>query len=106
MCISKETDNDETLNFKELSIKDSKEVEILGITLDRNVNFHTHIKNICIKAEQKLYVLLKSSPYLDQRMKVKKSSLDKSMIKSQCNYCPLVPMFYSMQSNNLINTVH
>ena len=46
MRIGKEIDDAETLNFNGLAIKNSKEVEILGITLDRNMNFHTHTKNI------------------------------------------------------------
>ena len=103
MCIGQKIDHAETLNFNNLAIKNSKEVEILGITLDRNMNFHTHIKNICRKAGQKLSALLRISPYLDQRKKV---LLYKSMIKSQFNYCPLVWMFCSRQSNNLINKVH
>ena len=90
MCIGQKIDDAETLNFNNFAIKNSKEVEILGITLDRNMNFHTHIKNICRKAGQKLSVLLYK--YV--------------MIKSRFNYCPLVWMFCSRQSNNLINKVH
>ena len=41
------------------------------------MNFHTRIKNICLKADQKLSPLLKISPYLDQGKKV---LLYKSMI--------------------------
>ena len=78
-------------------------MKIVGTTLDRNMNFHTHIKNICRKARHKLSALLRISLYLDQRKKV---LLNKSMIKSQFNYCPLVWMFCSRQSNNLINKVH
>ena len=52
MCIGQKTDDAETLNFNDLTRKNSKEVEILGITLDRNMNWHTHIKNICRKAGQ------------------------------------------------------
>ena len=103
MYMGQKTDDAETLNFNDLAIKNSKEVEILGITLDRNMNFHTHIKNICRKAGQKLSALLRISPYLDQGTKV---LLCKSMIKSQFNCCPLVWMFCSRQSNNLINKVH
>ena len=41
-----------------LNLKNCKEVEVLGITIDRNLNFKGHIKNICRKAGQKvLYVL-------------------------------------------------
>ena len=67
MCIGQKIDDAETLNFNNLAIKNSKEVEILGITLDRNINFHIHIKNISIKADQKLSVLLKISLYLNQK---------------------------------------
>ena len=51
----------ETLNFSNFAIK-IVEVEILGITSDRNMNFHIRIKNICRKAGQKLSVLLRISP--------------------------------------------
>ena len=62
MCIDNKIDNAETLNFNDLTIKNIKEVEVLGITLYRNMNFHTHIKNICRKAGQKLSTLLRISP--------------------------------------------
>ena len=44
MCMGQKIDDAENLNFNNVAIKNSKEVEILGITLDRNMNFHTHIK--------------------------------------------------------------
>ena len=50
MCIGQKIDDIETLNFNNLAIKNSKEVEILRIALDRKINFHTHIKSICRKA--------------------------------------------------------
>ena len=65
-------------------------MEILGITLDRNMNFHTHIKDLCRKAGQKLSTLLRIIPYLDQGKRV---LLYTSMIKSQFNFCQLVWMF-------------
>ena len=78
-------------------------MKILGITLDRNLGFNTHAKNICRKAGQKLRALLRISPYLVQG---KKGLLYKSMKKSQFNYCLLVWMYCSRQSNNLMNRVH
>ena len=78
-------------------------MEILAITLNESMGFNNHIKNIHRKADHKLIALLRISPYLDQGKKV---LLYKSMIKSQFNYCPLVWMFCSRQSNNLINRVH
>ena len=58
MCIGQNIDDAETLNFNNLAIKNSKEVEILGITLDRYKNSYTHFKNTCRKAGQKLSALL------------------------------------------------
>ena len=40
----------------------SKEVEILGIKIDRKLSFHQHIKNISKKAGQELNTLLRISP--------------------------------------------
>ena len=37
-------------------------MEILGITLDRNMNFHTGIKDICRRAGQKRGTLLRINP--------------------------------------------
>ena len=87
MCLGKDIGDTETLSFIDLALKNSKQVEILGITLDRSMGFNTHIKNICRKAGQKLSALLRISPYLDQGKKV---LLYKSMTKSQFNYCLLV----------------
>ena len=70
MCIGKEIDDAETLNFNDLAIKSSKEVEILEITIDRNMNFHIHVENIFRKVRQRLSALLRISPYLDQGKKV------------------------------------
>ena len=43
MYIGKEIDDGETLIFNNLAIETSKEVEIIAITLDKNMNFHAHI---------------------------------------------------------------
>ena len=55
----------ETLSFNDLALKSSKEIGTLGIKLDRNMAFNTHIKNICRKAGQRLSALLGISSYLD-----------------------------------------
>ena len=103
MCLGKNLDDNEVLNFNNLIIKSSKEVEISGIKIDNNLNFNNHIKSICRKAGQKLSALLRISSNLNMKQE---KLLYKSMIKSQFNYCPLVWMFCSRQSNNLINKIH
>ena len=90
MCIGKNVTDSELLNFNDLIFKNCREVEILGITLDRKLNFRSHIKKLCRKVGQKLSDLIRISSYIDTN---KKSSLYKSMIKSQFTCCPLVWMF-------------
>ena len=65
MCIGKNVSDSELLNLNDLNLKNCKEVEILGITLDRNLNFKRHIKNICRKAGQKLSALLRISSHIN-----------------------------------------
>ena len=62
ICLGKDIDDIETLNFNDLASRNSKEVGILGITLDRSMGFNTHIKSIYKKAGQKLSALLRISP--------------------------------------------
>ena len=90
MCIGKNVTDSKLLNFNDLIFKNCREVEILGFTLDRKLNFRSHIKKLCRKVGQKLSDLIRISSYIDTN---KKSSLYKSMIKSQFTCCPLVWMF-------------
>ena len=61
MCIAKNVSDSELLNLNDLNLKNCKEVEILGIAVDRNLNFKGHIKNICRRVGQKLSALLRIS---------------------------------------------
>ena len=42
--IDKNVSDSELLNLNDLNFKNCKEVEVLGITVDRNLNFKGHIK--------------------------------------------------------------
>ena len=93
----------ELLNFSDQIFRNCREADILGITLDRNLNFRSHIKKLCTKVSHKLRALLRVSPYIDTN---KSALLYKSMIKSQFPYCPLAWMFCRRQSNKMIYKVH
>ena len=77
MCLGKNLDDNEVLNFNELTVKSSKEVEILGIKIDNNLNFNNHIKSICRKAGQKLSALLRISSNLSTKQKKLYKSISK-----------------------------
>ena len=40
-----------------LSVKSGKEVKLLGVTIDNDLNFKSHIKSLCQKANQKISAL-------------------------------------------------
>ena len=69
MFLGQKLDDNEVLKFNNLTIKGSKEVEILGIKIDNNLNFNNHIKSICRKAGQKLSALLRISSNLSMKQK-------------------------------------
>ena len=58
---------------------------------------------MCNKSGQKLNALSRITTFLN---KDKKSIIFNAMIKSQFSYCPIIWMFSSRRSNNLINKVH
>ena len=87
MCIGKNVTDSELLNFNDLILKNFREVKILSITLDRNLNFRYHMKKLCREVGQKLRALIRVSSYIDTN---KKALLYKSMIKSHFTYCLLV----------------
>ena len=46
-------------SFKNTIIKNATEEKVLGIVIDNNLNFKSHMKKICEKANQKLSALAK-----------------------------------------------
>ena len=98
MSIGKDTRDEDVFYYDNLTLKNSNEEEILGVTIDRKLTFHQHIKKMCRKAGQKLSALLRLSPYLDTN---KRKTIYTTMVKSQLNYCSLVWMFCPRRSNNI-----
>ena len=96
--MEKSLNDNEVLNVNNLIIKICKEVEILGIKINNNLNFNNHIKSFCRKAGQKLNALLRISSNLNMKQK---RLLYKSMIKYQFNYCSLVDVLLkTIQQSN------
>ena len=102
MCLGKDTRN-ETFIFRGLVMKNSKEQKILGVTIDNKLTFKSHIKNLCKKASQKIGALSRLSNHLNDSQK---RLILNSIVKSQFSYFPLVWMFCSRTSNNMINKAH
>ena len=46
------------------SIKSNKEVKLLGVTIDKDLNFNSHVRIFCRQANQKINALLRIRNYL------------------------------------------
>ena len=64
MCIGRNTTNDK-FEFDNFLLENSKEEDVLGLTIDNKLKFDSHIKNICRKVGQKLSTLLRITNYLN-----------------------------------------
>ena len=81
-------------------LPNSCEEKILAVIIDNELNFDPYIRSMCKKAAQKLGVLNRVSSLLDPE---KKKLVFNAAIKSHFSYSPLIWMFSSRRSNNMIN---
>ena len=79
-----------SLEIESVTIKESDKVELLGITIDKALNFKKHIENLCRIAQYKLHALRRIRKYLTLD---KAKLLGHTCINSQFNYAPLIWMF-------------
>ena len=91
------------IDFDTEHIKNATSAKLLGITIDCELKFDVHMKNLCNKASLKLHALSRVSQSMSSN-KIK--IIMKAFILSQFNYCPLVWMFYSREINNRVNRIH
>ena len=83
--------------------KKAKNKKILDVIIDNRLNFKSHMSELCKKSSQKIAALSRLSSYLHNS---EKKIIFNSIIKSQFSCCPLVWMFCSRTSNNMINKLY
>ena len=79
-----------TISVQGISISSSDNVKVLGVTLDSDLSFNTHIANICAKASNQINTLKRLSPLLNECNRIE---IYKSFIFSTFAYCPVAWMF-------------
>ena len=87
---------DQMITVENHVIKSSGLEELLGVTIDSNLNFKEHILSLYKKANRKLHALSRVSKYMTFN---KRHILMKSFIISQFNYCPLTWMIHDRGLN-------
>ena len=79
-------------------------VNLLGLKIDKKLDFNEHITGLLKKGNQKLHALMRISKYITDKDKLK--LIMRTFIESQFNFCPLVWMCHSRDLNNKINKLH
>ena len=83
--------------------KASNKQKLLGVVIDRNLNFDEYVFDSCKKAGGKLSVLARLSNYISFE---KRQILLKAFTESQFGYCRLRWMFHGRRANSKINHIH
>ena len=78
-------------------------VKLLGVYIDKDLNFNEHVTRLLKKGNQKLHALMRISKFLNEE---KLRLVMKTFIESQFNYCPLIWMCHKRKLNAKINRLH
>ena len=104
MIFGDKKNNTFILNIHDKEIKNSSEVELLGITIDSQLKFKKHIDSLCRKASYELHALRRIRKFFT--VEKAKMLANAVFINSQFNYAPLVWMFAGKTSINKICKIH
>ena len=103
MVLRRNSNKKVTVNVGNSVIENTEEEKLLGVVIDKQLNFETHISKLCQKAGEKLFALARISKYMDSD---KLRTLMRCFVISQFQCCPLAWMFHSRYLNNKINKIH
>ena len=84
-------------------LENSNSQKLLGVIIDRKLNFNEHVTNLCDNASKKIQALVRIFPDIPQ---TQKQLLINAYFMSQFGYYPLVWMSHSGTLNNSINRLH
>ena len=91
------------IHINNVQIKNSNEVTLLGIKIDKNLTFKKHISELCRRASYKLHTLRRIRKYLTVE---KAKLLPNAIINSPFNYAPLIWMLANKCSIDKILKMH
>ena len=91
------------INIRKDLIWENNDAKLLGVTIDRDLEFDKRVLKLCSKANQKLSALSRMANLLSLN---KRRTLFKVFVESQFKYCPIVWMFHSRRTNKKINRLH
>ena len=84
-------------------IWESAEQKLLGVTIDKNLNFNSHLLKLCNNIGRKVTALARIAKLLPFN---KRKLILNTFIDSQFSYCPLLWLFCSRKMDRKINRLH
>ena len=100
MFLGKKVDTKFHLNVNGKIVLEDEQVRLMGVTIDNNLNFNSHIKENCGKVHQKTSALSRLRGYIsDKEAKL----LLNTVVTSNLQYCSLIWLFCSKAADNLIH---
>ena len=92
-----------TFMIENKKVKSRNAVKLLGTTIDDKLSFTTHIENLCSTASNRLRALARIRKFISFEQAKR---ISEAYIMSTFTYCPLILMYCSKTTNNLINKIH
>ena len=102
MILSKKSYQSQKLSVNNFTINDPDEKELLGLAIDKELNFSKHIDILC-RMLNKFHALRQIRKYLSLE---KAKMLGNAFIDSQFNYAPLIWMFCRKGLHLKIQKIH
>ena len=87
MILGKNVTNIDHITIGNIDVPPSENVKLLGITIDKNLDFQKHINQLCRKANYKTFALRRIRQYIGVDTAL---TLYRSYIYSNFLYCPLI----------------
>ena len=103
MVLGNKDERSFNIHINNVKTKNSNEVTLVGIKIDKNLTFKKHISELCRRASYKLHTLRRIRKYLTAD---KAKLLANDFINSQFNYAPLIWMFANKFSIDKILKIH
>ena len=103
MILNRKNHRRQRMVINSITVKESNEVILLGITIDNKLVFKKHIENLCRTAQYKLHAFTRIRKYF---------TLDKvillgyTFINSQFNYAPLIWIICRKTLHYKIEKIH
>ena len=99
---SNKEQNNTPVKINGVDITPESSVKLLGIEIDKKLNFKKHISTLCNKASNQLNAICRLQPYMGQK---EKETIINTFVYSNFNYGSLIWHFCNKKSQNKIEKI-